>query len=137
MAHGYYVSPVDIPLTRLAPALFEQPKLQESGEFFPPPGLESIRSDDSTTQSTSHESNDEEVGCFAAVPEGQHTERELTTVDKVALHISGCCVPCLYFTRKEDGCRKGDACAHCHFCTPQEARTRRNRMQALAKKARR
>ena len=23
MAHGYYVSPVDIPLTRLAPALFE------------------------------------------------------------------------------------------------------------------
>eukprot|EP00435_Cladocopium_sp_Y103_P004494 s2783_g1.t1 len=41
------------------------------------------------------------------------------------------CVPCLYFTRKEDGCRKGDACAHCHLCTPQEARTRRNRMQAL------
>eukprot|EP00435_Cladocopium_sp_Y103_P076038 s29_g74.t1 len=67
MAHGYYVNPVDIPLTRLAPALFEQPKLEKSCEFFfPPPGLESVRSSESTTQSTSQESNDEEV---------RHTER--------------------------------------------------------------
>lgn len=32
--------------------------------------------------------------------------RELTMADKVSLHITRSCVPCLFYTRKEDGCRK-------------------------------
>mmetsp|Transcript_1678 Transcript_1678/g.4254 ORF Transcript_1678/g.4254 Transcript_1678/m.4254 type:complete len:108 (+) Transcript_1678:2-325(+) len=63
--------------------------------------------------------------------------RSMSAADKVALHMSGRCIPCLYYTRKDDGCRKGDACSHCHFCTAPQARTRRNRLQHEARKARR
>mmetsp|Transcript_49951 Transcript_49951/g.119181 ORF Transcript_49951/g.119181 Transcript_49951/m.119181 type:complete len:199 (+) Transcript_49951:76-672(+) len=55
----------------------------------------------------------------------------------VELHYRGRCVPCLFFTRKSDGCRKGDACEHCHLCTKQEAKTRRNRIQLETRKRRR
>ncbi|CAE6933157.1 unnamed protein product [Symbiodinium sp. CCMP2592] len=53
------------------------------------------------------------------------------------LHQIGQCIPCLYHTRKADGCHKGDACDHCHLCTKREAKTRRNRIQLEAHKAQR
>ena len=53
------------------------------------------------------------------------------------LHQIGQCMPCLYHTRKADGCHKGDNCDHCHFCTKREAKTRRNRIQLEAHKAQR
>lgn len=34
-------------------------------------------------------------------------------------HQSGNCKPCSYFYFKEDGCRNGDNCDFCHFCSPQ------------------
>ncbi|CAJ1453026.1 unnamed protein product [Effrenium voratum] len=50
-------------------------------------------------------------------------------------HQSGRCDPCLFFTRKADGCRKGDACAHCHICTWDEAKRRKNRHRSEQRKA--
>eukprot|EP00435_Cladocopium_sp_Y103_P066942 s192_g29.t1 len=54
---------------------------------------------------------------------------------KLDLHIRGECRPCLFFTRKADGCRKGDACDHCHFCSAEETRKKLNRAKVLNKKA--
>lgn len=50
------------------------------------------------------------------------------------LHAQGRCAPCLYYTRKKDGCRKGDDCTHCHICSRQEAKRRRNRNHLEARK---
>ena len=47
------------------------------------------------------------------------------------LHHIGECSPCLYHTRKADGCRKGDD------CNVSEAKKRRNRNQLEAHKAHR
>mmetsp|Transcript_103514 Transcript_103514/g.144189 ORF Transcript_103514/g.144189 Transcript_103514/m.144189 type:complete len:122 (+) Transcript_103514:78-443(+) len=49
------------------------------------------------------------------------------------LHLRGECRPCLFFSRKADGCRKGNGCDHCHLCTAAEVKKRVNR----AKNARR
>eukprot|EP00437_Effrenium_voratum_P036683 CAMPEP_0181463250 /NCGR_PEP_ID=MMETSP1110-20121109/34818_1 /TAXON_ID=174948 /ORGANISM="Symbiodinium sp., Strain CCMP421" /LENGTH=52 /DNA_ID=CAMNT_0023587943 /DNA_START=32 /DNA_END=186 /DNA_ORIENTATION=+ len=35
---------------------------------------------------------------------------------------------------KSDGCRKGDACSHCHFCTREEAKARRRVLRAQGMK---
>ncbi|CAJ1360517.1 unnamed protein product [Effrenium voratum] len=53
------------------------------------------------------------------------------------LHQLGRCRPCLFHTRKEDGCRKGDACQHCHHCSQEQCHRRRNRLtQERRKRAR-
>eukprot|EP00435_Cladocopium_sp_Y103_P073214 s103_g42.t2 len=44
-------------------------------------------------------------------------------------HFIRKCFPCLYLTRKNDGCWKGNACEYCHLCTREEAKRRRNRIQ--------
>ncbi|CAK9099380.1 Uncharacterized protein SCF082_LOCUS46542, partial [Durusdinium trenchii] len=56
---------------------------------------------------------------------------------KAAVHRDGKCFPCLFFTRKGDGCRQGDNCTHCHICTVGEARRRRNRISLEMRKAKR
>ena len=43
-------------------------------------------------------------------------------------HRAGNCRPCIFFRRKADGCQRGDACSHCHFCTQKEAKRRRNKL---------
>ncbi|CAJ1455868.1 unnamed protein product [Effrenium voratum] len=50
------------------------------------------------------------------------------------LHRVGLCVPCLFHRSKADGCRKGDACSHCHFCTRQQAITRRRALHTQTKR---
>eukprot|EP00435_Cladocopium_sp_Y103_P068032 s579_g30.t3 len=52
------------------------------------------------------------------------------------LHQRRECTPCLFHTRKKDGCWKGDACHHCHFCTKKEASRRRNQMKSQERKDR-
>mmetsp|Transcript_32241 Transcript_32241/g.76956 ORF Transcript_32241/g.76956 Transcript_32241/m.76956 type:complete len:119 (-) Transcript_32241:42-398(-) len=52
------------------------------------------------------------------------------------LHDLGACRPCLFFQRKADGCRKGDACNHCHFCSAEDCRRIRNRMTTERRKNR-
>lgn len=49
-------------------------------------------------------------------------------------HLAGNCLPCIFIWRKDDGCRHGDACTHCHFCPPEEAKRKRNRMSWESKK---
>eukprot|EP00435_Cladocopium_sp_Y103_P066440 s687_g28.t1 len=61
-------------------------------------------------------------------------EPEAPVIPMAQLHQLGRCVPCLYHTRKRDGCRKGSACRHCHICTTQEARRRRNRIHLEKRK---
>ena len=51
-------------------------------------------------------------------------------------HNNGQCFPCLFFSGRGDGCRKGDDCTHCHVCLPHEIRRRRNRISAELKRAR-
>ncbi|CAJ1376725.1 unnamed protein product [Effrenium voratum] len=47
----------------------------------------------------------------------------------LALHRNGRCLPCLFFRRKEDGCRRGDQCDRCHICTLEEMKRRKHRLQ--------
>lgn len=41
---------------------------------------------------------------------------------KLELHQSGNCKPCCFFAFKADGCRHGDDCEYCHFCTRRDIR---------------
>mmetsp|Transcript_26513 Transcript_26513/g.62064 ORF Transcript_26513/g.62064 Transcript_26513/m.62064 type:complete len:129 (-) Transcript_26513:238-624(-) len=50
-------------------------------------------------------------------------------------HCANTCRPCIFINRKKDGCRKGNLCSHCHFCTPAEAKRRRNRLCAERRQA--
>ncbi|CAJ1350526.1 unnamed protein product [Effrenium voratum] len=43
------------------------------------------------------------------------------------------CLPCLFFRRKGDGCRKGDQCDRCHICTLQEMKRRKHKLQRQAR----
>lgn len=67
--------------------------------------------------------------------EGPSKLDQLDQLDQLDLHIRGECRPCLFFTRKADGCRKGDQCEHCHYCTAAETRKKLNRAKVLNKKA--
>ncbi|CAE7323851.1 ku80 [Symbiodinium sp. CCMP2592] len=53
----------------------------------------------------------------------------------VERHNNGQCFPCVFFSARGDGCRKGDNCTHCHVCLPHEIRRRRNRISAEMKRA--
>lgn len=64
-------------------------------------------------------------------------QKEKSLAEKDASHREGRCFPCLFFTRKGDGCRQGDSCTHCHICTIGEARRRRNRISLEMRKAKR
>lgn len=48
--------------------------------------------------------------------------------EKLAAHLHGTCKPCFYACFKEDSCRNGNDCDHCHFCTKEDA-TRRKRVE--------
>ena len=58
----------------------------------------------------------------------------LPRLAKKDMHDIGLCVPCLFYTMKSDGCRKGDTCSHCHFCTREEAKARRRVLRAQGMK---
>eukprot|EP00929_Paragymnodinium_shiwhaense_P015053 TRINITY_DN12305_c0_g2_i2.p2 TRINITY_DN12305_c0_g2~~TRINITY_DN12305_c0_g2_i2.p2 ORF type:complete len:163 (+),score=22.19 TRINITY_DN12305_c0_g2_i2:103-591(+) len=47
------------------------------------------------------------------------------------LHEQGKCLPCGYFSRKNDGCWKGASCEFCHYCDNKNYQTwkRRERRQ--------
>jgi len=40
-------------------------------------------------------------------------------------HRLGNCKPCSYFYFKPDGCRQGDSCEFCHFCSPEEVKSKK------------
>lgn len=55
-------------------------------------------------------------------------------VGSIVAHQNRTCVPCLFHTRKVDGCRKGADCSHCHFCSAAEARHRTGEVRVKSEK---
>lgn len=50
-------------------------------------------------------------------------------------HLRGACRPCVYFTKKEDGCRWGADCEFCHLCPVGSVqRKRKEKVKALREK---
>ena len=47
-------------------------------------------------------------------------------------HREGTCLPCIFFMKTPSICRRGDQCTHCHLCTFEEARKRRNRISYVS-----
>ena len=54
---------------------------------------------------------------------------------KRELHNQGKCQPCLHNTK--DGCRYGDKCRNCHFCTAEQVRKRQSRQYYMERAQRR
>mmetsp|Transcript_128122 Transcript_128122/g.304171 ORF Transcript_128122/g.304171 Transcript_128122/m.304171 type:complete len:192 (-) Transcript_128122:151-726(-) len=93
----------------------------------------------SSDASESVTSNDSEGGDDKSTAQGTVTSDEATLSHRdlgniVELHRLGRCLPCLFHTRKGDGCRLGVDCTYCHLCTPAEAKKRRNRISYEKKK---
>mmetsp|Transcript_8233 Transcript_8233/g.14605 ORF Transcript_8233/g.14605 Transcript_8233/m.14605 type:complete len:143 (+) Transcript_8233:38-466(+) len=67
--------------------------------------------------------------------ESQHQSQERAAL--AVAHAENRCKPCAYFSKKEDGCRRGDDCEFCHLCGKDEAKQRKKIQQQqlrLAKK---
>ncbi|CAE7233294.1 unnamed protein product [Symbiodinium sp. CCMP2456] len=80
--------------------------------------------------------NKDERAELKLVPQHVDTYSGPFPLHMVEQHNNGRCFPCLFFSKRGDGCRKGDDCTHCHVCLPHEVRRRRNRMHAEMKAAR-
>ena len=50
------------------------------------------------------------------------------------MHELGRCMPCRFFSFKDDGCYKGNACEFCHFCSGEDALKRSKRAHLARKK---
>eukprot|EP00439_Symbiodinium_sp_Y106_P014323 s5309_g2.t1 len=50
------------------------------------------------------------------------------------LHQLGNCKPCSYYYFKEDGCRNGDSCEFCHFCSPAAVKESKRRFKRDARR---
>ncbi|CAK8991076.1 unnamed protein product [Durusdinium trenchii] len=57
--------------------------------------------------------------------------------EKLAAHQAGQCRPCGYFNVKGDGCRLGDDCQYCHFCTEQDLKSRKRSSKRKARSEKR
>ena len=53
------------------------------------------------------------------------------------LHQLGNCKPCSYYYFKDDGCRNGDSCEFCHFCSPAAVKENKRRLKRDARRERR
>ena len=53
------------------------------------------------------------------------------------LHQLGNCKPCSYYYFKDDGCRNGDRCEFCHFCSPVAVKENKRRLKRDARRERR
>jgi len=56
-----------------------------------------------------------------------------TTGEKVLAHETGTCRPCAYFFLKEDGCRQGDDCEYCHFCSMEDVKSKKRSVKREAR----
>ena len=53
------------------------------------------------------------------------------------LHQLGNCKPCSYYYFKDDGCRNGDSCEFCHFCSPAAVKENKRQLKRDARRERR
>eukprot|EP00931_Biecheleriopsis_adriatica_P059872 TRINITY_DN35898_c0_g1_i2.p1 TRINITY_DN35898_c0_g1~~TRINITY_DN35898_c0_g1_i2.p1 ORF type:complete len:217 (+),score=29.84 TRINITY_DN35898_c0_g1_i2:28-651(+) len=65
------------------------------------------------------------------------SDADYSSLSKEQRHAMQLCAPCSYFAFKEDGCRNGDNCTHCHICTKEDAISRRRLRKIDAKIAKR
>ncbi|CAL1160934.1 unnamed protein product [Cladocopium goreaui] len=63
--------------------------------------------------------------------------REKEKPQMAAQHAAGTCLPCIFFMKVPPCCKFGDECTHCHLCTVDEARKRRNRISYEKRKVNR
>lgn len=56
-----------------------------------------------------------------------------TTDEKVLAHETGTCRPCAYFYLKDDGCRQGDDCEYCHFCSMEDVKSKKRSVKREAR----
>eukprot|EP00440_Ansanella_granifera_P076364 gb/GFBE01082871.1/.p1 GENE.gb/GFBE01082871.1/~~gb/GFBE01082871.1/.p1 ORF type:complete len:166 (+),score=38.76 gb/GFBE01082871.1/:1-498(+) len=63
----------------------------------------------------------------STTPAVSHATSGTATPDAGSLmaHRLGTCRPCGYIYFKTDGCRKGDACEFCHYCTEEDVKERK------------
>lgn len=48
-----------------------------------------------------------------------------TKAQKVLAHENNTCRPCAYFYLKDDGCRQGEDCEYCHFCSLDDVKSKK------------
>lgn len=53
----------------------------------------------------------------------------LQVFNSLEQHQNGTCKPCRFFQLKETGCRLGDTCRFCHFCSREQAKSDRLRVK--------
>lgn len=80
-----------------------------SGSDFAIPGM---------SQVSSEESKDSE-----------QPEEPLQVFNTLEQHQNGTCKPCRFFQLKAKGCRLGDACRFCHYCSRERAKSDRLRVK--------
>eukprot|EP00933_Yihiella_yeosuensis_P074187 TRINITY_DN8301_c0_g1_i1.p1 TRINITY_DN8301_c0_g1~~TRINITY_DN8301_c0_g1_i1.p1 ORF type:complete len:182 (+),score=27.63 TRINITY_DN8301_c0_g1_i1:106-651(+) len=68
--------------------------------------------------------------------DGQASETS-SLEEKMRIHTLGQCKPCGYFYFKEDGCRLGDLCQFCHFCSDDDVKDRKRSMKRQARSRKR
>jgi len=56
-----------------------------------------------------------------------------TRDEKVLAHETGACRPCAYFSLKGDGCRRGDNCEYCHFCSMDDVKDQKRSVKREAR----
>eukprot|EP00930_Biecheleria_cincta_P047295 TRINITY_DN32758_c0_g1_i1.p1 TRINITY_DN32758_c0_g1~~TRINITY_DN32758_c0_g1_i1.p1 ORF type:complete len:218 (+),score=44.20 TRINITY_DN32758_c0_g1_i1:69-722(+) len=45
--------------------------------------------------------------------------------EKILVHENRTCRPCSYFHLKKDGCRQGEDCEYCHFCSLDDVKSKK------------
>ncbi|CAE8591455.1 unnamed protein product [Polarella glacialis] len=80
----------------------------------------------------------EEPTCQAASADTSPPVKSCLLEEKLLAHRPGKCRPCGYHYFKVDGCRQGDDCEFCHFCSLDDVkdRKRNGKRQARAIKRR-
>eukprot|EP00435_Cladocopium_sp_Y103_P015138 s812_g3.t1 len=82
------------------------------------------------TDPTARNGTDLEVPAMVtrAITDGARENQVQEQPQMAARHAAGTCLPCIFFMKVPPDCLLGDRCTHCHLCTFNEARKRRNRI---------
>lgn len=85
-----------------------------------------------TTNSNSSGSDFDIPGVSQISSESKQSEpppAPLQVFNSLGQHQNGTCKPCRFFQLKETGCRLGDTCRFCHFCSKEQAKSDRLRVK--------
>lgn len=88
----------------------------------------------SATRDSSSSSADFAIPGISQVSSEESTDRRqpeapLQVFNTLEQHQNGTCKPCRFFQLKEKGCRLGDACRFCHYCSRERAKSDRLRIK--------